>query len=161
MIEQWNANPSKGPDQRQPSKYLLDHEVFFYIFDAALMLLNSVILNIWHPARYLPRDNKVYLARDGKTELSGPGWVDGRRWWFSWLDPFDLVGLAVGRDSRNKFWEQQQQVEGEVDGLGNDLVQGPQGEVVGGNDGGKKQGHETVVMDEIYQQQQQQQQQQQ
>jgi hypothetical protein len=31
--------------------YLLDHEAFFYVFDTRLMLANSVMLNIWYPAR--------------------------------------------------------------------------------------------------------------
>jgi hypothetical protein len=44
---------------------LLRYEVFFYIFEASLMLVNSVLWNVWHPGRFLPRDNHVYLARDG------------------------------------------------------------------------------------------------
>lgn len=33
------------------------------------MLINSLIWNIWNPGRYLPRNNHVYLARDGTTEV--------------------------------------------------------------------------------------------
>ena len=97
VIEQWDYD-------HQPSKYLLDHEAFVYVFDATLMLINSLILNVWHPARYLPRCNTLFLARDGKTEVKGPGWVDQRAWWKTFIDPFDLAGLLKGRDN-TKFWE--------------------------------------------------------
>ena len=33
------------------------------------MLANSVLWNIWHPARYLPGNRLAYLAQDGHTEL--------------------------------------------------------------------------------------------
>ena len=36
--------------------YLQDHEAFFYVFDTRLMLANSVMLNIWYPARYFPQN---------------------------------------------------------------------------------------------------------
>ena len=85
--------------------YLERHEVFFYVFDGALMLINSVMLNIWHPMRYLPNDNKVYLAKDGVTERQGPGWVDKRPFLITLFDPFDIGGLLRKRDSRDKFWE--------------------------------------------------------
>lgn len=88
--------------------YLQKHEAFFYIFDAGLMLVNSIMLNVAHPARFLPRSNKVYLARDGVTELEGPGWVDPRPWWATALDPFDLVGLIKGRDKKTAFWENEE-----------------------------------------------------
>ena len=96
-IEQWNGfNPG----------YLQLHEAFFYIFDAALMLVNSVVLNVWHPAKYLPRNNKICLKKDGVTEVEGPRWDDARPWWISALDPFDLVGLVSGRDQKTRFWEE-------------------------------------------------------
>lgn len=85
--------------------YLQKHEAFFYVFDGSLMLVNSVMLNIWHPTEYLPASSKVYLAKDGVTELEGPGWVDPRPWWASRLDPFDFVGLIKGNDKRTAFWE--------------------------------------------------------
>ena len=97
VIEQWNGYTG----------YLQSHEAFFYVFDASLMLVNSVVLNVWHPAKYLPENNKVYLKQNGVTEAEGPGWVDGRAWWVSVLDPFDLVGLAQGRDRKTRFWEEE------------------------------------------------------
>lgn len=85
--------------------YLHKHDAFFYVFDAGLMLVNTTMLNAWHPARYLPSNNKVYLAKDGVTEVEGPGWVDSRGWLMSTLDPFDLAGLIRGKDKETAFWD--------------------------------------------------------
>lgn len=86
--------------------YVYAHEVFFYIFDATVMLLNAIMLNVFHPMAYLPRFNKTYLAKDGVTELEGPGWVDNRSFFITFLDPFDIGGLITGRDKKiDKFWE--------------------------------------------------------
>ena len=70
------------------------------------MLVNSVLLNVFHPARFLPQSNKIYLARDGVTELEGPGWIDKRHFLLTIFDPFDLGGLIQGRDKKETaFWE--------------------------------------------------------
>ena len=90
------------------TSYLQRHEVFFYVLDAGLMLVNTIMLNMWHPAQYLPSSNKVYLARDGVTELEGPGWVDPRPWWVTLFDPFDVVGLIKGKDKERAFWENEE-----------------------------------------------------
>lgn len=89
--------------------YLHKNEAWFYVFDAGLMLINGIMLNIWHPARYLPSNNKVYLAKDSVTELQGPGWVDKRPLLVTLLDPFDLTGLIKGTDKTNKFWEDEEE----------------------------------------------------
>lgn len=86
--------------------YLEMHEAFFYVFDAAVMLANSVVLNVWHPSIYLPSDNKIYLARDGVTERQGPGWVDKRNFLLTIFDPFDIGGLIRRKDNKDKFWEE-------------------------------------------------------
>ena len=78
--------------------YLANHEAFFYIFDGALMLINSVMLNVFHPMAYLPHSWKIYLSNDGITELEGDCVMDKRPFWVTFLDPFDLVGLIKGRD---------------------------------------------------------------
>lgn len=57
---------------------------------------------------FLPRSNKVYLSKDGVTEVEGPGWVDKRPFLATVVDPFDLVGLIMGRDKTTKFWETDQ-----------------------------------------------------
>lgn len=33
------------------------------------MLLNSVLWNVWHPGRFLPRNYLVHLAEDGSREI--------------------------------------------------------------------------------------------
>lgn len=77
----------------------------FWVFEALPMLANSIMLNIYPPAKYLPADHKIYLAVDGKTEFRGPGMVDKRGFFASLFDPFDLVGLIRGSDNKNRFWE--------------------------------------------------------
>lgn len=77
----------------------------FWVFESAPMLLNSLLLNVYPPAKYLPRNYKIYLAMDGKTELEGPGMVDKRPFLLSLFDPFDIGGLITGKDNKNKFWE--------------------------------------------------------
>ncbi len=97
--------------------YLGAHEAFFWVFEASLMLVNSVLLNVWHPGRYLPRSNNVYLSRDGVTEAVGPGWVDKRHFLVTIVDPFDIVGLIRGKDKETAFWEVEGRREGGFDGV--------------------------------------------
>ena len=85
--------------------YLFFHEAFFYVFDGALMLVNTLMWNVWHPMEFLPNNNKIYLSKDGKTELEGPGWVDKRHFLITIFDPFDICGLIKGRDKAEMFWE--------------------------------------------------------
>lgn len=85
--------------------YLQTHEAFFYVFDGALMLINSVMFNLYHPMMFLPLSNKIYLSKDGVTEVEGAGWVDKRPFLATVVDPFDLVGLIKGRDKTSNFWE--------------------------------------------------------
>jgi hypothetical protein len=85
--------------------YIYTHEPFFWVFEASIMFVNTAMLNIWHPGRYLPQSNKVFLSKDGQTELLGPGWSDNRPFIITFFDPFDLYGLFTGRDNATKFWE--------------------------------------------------------
>ncbi|KAL2833875.1 hypothetical protein BDW59DRAFT_179506 [Aspergillus cavernicola] len=57
---------------------VLRYEWFFYVFEATLMLVNSVLWNIWNPGRYLPKSYRVYLARDGRSEIEGEDRPDER-----------------------------------------------------------------------------------
>ncbi|RVX70068.1 hypothetical protein B0A52_06240 [Exophiala mesophila] len=77
----------------------------FWVFEAVPMLINTFLLNVYPPAKYLPRNHKTYLAKDGITELEGPGMVDKRRFIYTLIDPFDIGGLVTGQDNKNKFWE--------------------------------------------------------
>ncbi|ETS80027.1 hypothetical protein PFICI_07556 [Pestalotiopsis fici W106-1] len=56
---------------------VLRYEVFFYIFEATFMLFNSILWNIWHPGRFLPREHHIYLAQDG-SEVQGQEDMDDR-----------------------------------------------------------------------------------
>ena len=84
---------------------IIRYEVFFWVFEALLMLANSVLLNARHPMRSMPRDLTVYLAEDGVTEKVGPGYEDRRFFLIGMLDPFDLIGLYTGRNMEREFWK--------------------------------------------------------
>lgn len=84
---------------------LTHSEVYFWIFEASIMFINTAMLNIWHPGRRLPRSNHIFLAKDGRTELLGPGWEDKRPFIVTFFDPFDIAGLVTGKDKKTKFWD--------------------------------------------------------
>ncbi|GFZ47601.1 hypothetical protein JCM24511_05345 [Saitozyma sp. JCM 24511] len=81
------------------------NEWFFWFFEATVMFSNSVLLNVSHPMFSLPSSNKIYLDKDGVTEVEGPGINDPRPFLVTILDPFDLVGLVRGKDKEDQFWE--------------------------------------------------------
>lgn len=81
------------------------NEVFFWIFEAVIMLLNSCLLNLFHPGKRLPRSNSVFLDRDGVTERRGPGWDDDRPWIVTVFDPVDVWGMFTGKDKKTQFWD--------------------------------------------------------
>lgn len=84
---------------------IYQNEIYFWIFEAVIMFLNTALLNIYHPGKRLPHSNSVFLARDGVTERKGPGWGDDRPWIITIFDPFDLWGLAKGKDKKTQFWD--------------------------------------------------------
>lgn len=106
-ISEVRVEPGFDPMSISP---LIRYEWFFWVFEALLMIINSVLLNVRHPARFLPESNKIYLAQDGVTEIVGPGYEDKRNYFWTILDPFDLIGLAKGRDQGNRYWEEQQEI---------------------------------------------------
>lgn len=80
-------------------------EVYFWIFEAVIMFVNTALLNAFHPGKRLPRSNGTFLAKDGVTERRGPGWDDDRPWPVTIVDPLDVWGLLRGRDQETKFWD--------------------------------------------------------
>lgn len=84
------------------------YEWFFYVFEATLMVCNAWLWNFRHPRKYLPKSTKVYLSRDGVTEVTGPGYKDTRNFFVTLVDPFDLAGLIRGRDGQTRFWDEGQ-----------------------------------------------------
>jgi hypothetical protein len=81
------------------------NEVVFWIFEAVIMFLNSLLLNFRHPGKRLPKSNSVFLDRDGVTERRGPGWTDDRPWIVTLFDPFDVHGMLTGKDKKSQFWD--------------------------------------------------------
>ena len=88
------------PDTFSP---LVRYEWYFYVFEASVMLVNSVLWNLRHPRRSLPERSSTYLAQDGSTDLEGPGWKDTRPFVMTLLDPFGW--LDVGKEKEQPFWE--------------------------------------------------------
>ncbi|KAK2810379.1 hypothetical protein FQN50_003110 [Emmonsiellopsis sp. PD_5] len=85
---------------------IIKHEWFFYVFEAGLMLSNSALWNGSHPHRYLPADYNIYLARDGVSEMVGPGWEDERSFFITLLDPFGWVFKSEKNGKAGRpFWE--------------------------------------------------------
>ena len=60
---------------------ILRHEWFFYVFEASLMLINSLLWNVWNPGRFLPTNHRVHLARDGVREVEGHDEPNSRPVW--------------------------------------------------------------------------------
>lgn len=75
-----------------------------YIFEAGLLLSNSVLWNVRHPRMYLPQDYHVYLAQDGISELLGPGWKSDQNWLMTFIDPCGLLGRK-SKGAEKPFWE--------------------------------------------------------
>lgn len=96
-INTWNA------DQMSP---ILKNEWFFWVFEVMVMYANTTMLNMLHPMTKLPKSNKIYLAKDGVTEIEGPGCQDKRPFFMTFVDPFDLVGLVMNKKRHEVFWEE-------------------------------------------------------
>lgn len=103
-LAQLHVGPEMDPMSLSPE---VRYEWFFYVFEATLMLGNAYLWNLRHPRKYLPKSTKLYLARDGITEVLGPGYKDRRPFLVTLFDPFDLAGLIKGRDRETRFWEEE------------------------------------------------------
>lgn len=84
---------------------LLKEEWFFWFFETVFMYSNTTLLNVCHPMQVLPQSNKIYLAKDGVTEVEGPGYDDPRPKILTIVDPFDIYGLIVNRGKKDRYWE--------------------------------------------------------
>lgn len=96
-------SPDFDPSTLSP---IVRYEWFFYVFEATMMLCNSVLLNVRHPRRFLPKSTKVYLAKDGVSEITGPGYKQERNFFATLADPFDVYGMIKGKDKTTRFWEE-------------------------------------------------------
>lgn len=106
VVEVWNnlEKVRKGEADIHP---LIAEEWYFWVFEVAVMFCNTVMLNIFHPMTRLPRSNKIYLAPDGVTEIEGPGFKENRPTWLTFIDPFDISGMIMGR-KHERYWEPEQ-----------------------------------------------------
>lgn len=84
---------------------IYDTEWFFWVFEATLMFINTALLNVFHPGKYLPPGTRTFLAPDGVTERVGPGWEDNRHPLLKIFDICDFVGLVRRQDKKNRYWE--------------------------------------------------------
>ncbi|OKP13883.1 hypothetical protein PENSUB_458 [Penicillium subrubescens] len=91
---------------------VLKQEWFFWVFEVVFMYSNTTLLNVFHPMQTLPRSNKIYLAKDGVTEIEGPGYDDPRPWFVTLVDPFDVYGLIVHHGKKEKYWESSEAQQG-------------------------------------------------
>lgn len=89
------------PDCIEGCGSIANNEWYLYVFEATPMVVYTFWLNIMHPGRFLPRENHRYLDLDGKTERMGPGWVDERSRWKTFMDPFNL---KKDPQAGQKFW---------------------------------------------------------
>ncbi|CAI7676620.1 unnamed protein product [Penicillium pancosmium] len=48
---------------------LVRYEWYFFVFEGATMLANSLLWNVWHVTRYLPQTKNIFMAEDGITEM--------------------------------------------------------------------------------------------
>lgn len=101
-VDWWNM----VPEDISP---VIRYEWYFYVFEAAFMLVNMVMWNVRHPRRYLPSDYHVYLERDGVTEVEGRGWEDPRPVWQTVVDPFDIGGMLRSRGKESEFDRQKRE----------------------------------------------------
>ncbi|OWT42966.1 hypothetical protein VFPPC_17841 [Pochonia chlamydosporia 170] len=93
--------PNFNPMSMSP---IVRYEWYFYVFEAGAMICNCGLFNICHPRRYLPKNSKIYLAKDGITETQGPGFKDARPLWKTLIDPFNIIGLFKSRDQDDRSW---------------------------------------------------------
>ncbi|KAG8836176.1 hypothetical protein FRC17_009519 [Serendipita sp. 399] len=78
-------------------------EVYFHVFEATLMLINVIVLNVLHPGRFLPKSNKMFLNENGQEERGERGgWDDNRPFLLTLIDPFNIKGLIDDRAEKKK-----------------------------------------------------------
>lgn len=86
---------------------LISHEWYFWVFEVMPMAMNSLLLNIRHPGKYLPRNPNAFLGTSGLLMDGAKFGKDTRPLWRKIVDPLDLVRLVKGGDK--KWWLSEQQ----------------------------------------------------
>jgi hypothetical protein len=85
-------------------RFIVRHEWYLYAFEGAPMVLYTFWINLVHPGRLLPSNPNRYLDFDAVTERLGPGWIDTRSKWETFVDPLDVGGVLRGRPAHEAFW---------------------------------------------------------
>lgn len=73
------------------------HEWPFLVFEAGLMLINTLMFNVQHPAHLLPRASTTfldYLGQERESPNADSAWKDPRPWLWKVCDPLDFRGLV-------------------------------------------------------------------
>jgi hypothetical protein len=84
----------------------LRYEWYFMVFEATLMLLNSVLWNVRHPRHHLPNSYRLHLAMDGRTEVEADEEPNVRSLLAHLIDPFGLyTGKKKQKDSFTELEE--------------------------------------------------------
>ncbi|KAK1981751.1 RTA1 domain-containing protein [Colletotrichum cereale] len=84
---------------------ILRYESYFYVFEASLMLVNSVLWNVRHPGPYLPRNPHTYLAQDG-SEVEREDESSEHRPLLLTMANTLMFGLLIRDDKRNSYGQQ-------------------------------------------------------
>ena len=88
------------------------YEWYLWVFEVANITVFIAALAIWHPSRFLPSNDKIYLdPHDGVTERVGPGFTvaQNRSTLSTYLDPLDFEGMVKGKET-DKFWERDNEI---------------------------------------------------
>ncbi|KAK6360806.1 hypothetical protein TWF730_006928 [Orbilia blumenaviensis] len=76
--------------------HLLLHESYFYALECVPMIISTGYMNFMHVGRWLPKNSRIYLMKDGVTEAEGEGFHDNRPVWKKIADPYDIEGIFEG-----------------------------------------------------------------
>lgn len=104
-ISSFRINPHQPFMDPSSVSPIIRYEAFFWVFETLLMLTNSFLLNFRNPMAVLPIDSRIYLTEDGTSEIVGPGYEDVRFFLIAMVDPFDVIGLILGRNRTKEFWK--------------------------------------------------------
>ncbi|GKT65667.1 RTA1 domain-containing protein [Colletotrichum tofieldiae] len=86
---------------------ILRYESYFYVFEASLMLVNSILWNARHPGPNLPRNVHIYLAQDG-SEVEREDESSEHRPLLLTMANTLMFGLLIRDDKRNSYGRSQE-----------------------------------------------------
>ncbi|KAK2025053.1 RTA1 domain-containing protein [Colletotrichum zoysiae] len=84
---------------------ILRYESYFYVFEASLMLVNSVLWNVRHPGPHLPQNTRIYLSQDG-SEVERDDDSSHQRPLLLTMANTLMFGLLIRDDKRHSYGQQ-------------------------------------------------------